>query len=53
MRISSVAVITEHTVGPAPDHYTPTSLVGSDPVIEIVENPYAANYKDVKSTPDE
>jgi hypothetical protein len=48
-----VAVITERTINPALDHYTPTPPVGSGPVTEIVENPYEANYKNVKSTPDD
>ncbi len=36
---------------PAPEHYAPTPPLGAGPREDLVENPYAADFKDVKSAP--
>lgn len=38
--------------GAPPEHYTPTPPLGSGPAKKLAENPYAADFKDVKATPD-
>lgn len=37
--------------GAAPEHYTPTPPLGAGPAEKLAENPYAADFKDVKSSP--
>ncbi|MBO6784054.1 MAG: hypothetical protein JJ899_12400 [Alphaproteobacteria bacterium] len=34
---------------PPPEHYTPTPPLGAGPRKDLVENPYAADFKDTKT----